>query len=60
MIAAIAKPPSAGPMMRATLNWMEFSATAFGTSSGPTISITNAWRVGTSIALAVPNIAVST
>ncbi len=52
---AMTKPPIAGPMSRAPLNMPEFSATAFIRSSLPTISTTNAWRVGCSKALASPS-----
>ena len=54
--AAIASPPSAGPMRRPPLNSAELSATAVDMSSvPPTISTTNAWRAGTSNAFTTPN-----
>ena len=40
--------PIAGPMMRAALNWVELRAMALVRSSVPTISGTNAWRIGPS------------
>ncbi len=39
--AAIMKPATAGPIMRAALNDVEFSPTAFERSSSPTSSATN-------------------
>ena len=52
-------PPSAGPMMRAPLNIIELTAMAFGKSSRPTISTTNACRAGPSKALITPVTAAS-
>jgi hypothetical protein len=43
-----------GPMTRATLNALELRAMAFIRSSRPTISLTMAWRVGTSNAESSP------
>ena len=53
-IAAIVTPAIAGPAIRAMLNIAEFRATAFATSSRPTISMTKAWRTGMSTAFAQP------
>ena len=53
-------PPMAGPTIRAALNIAEFRPIAFVTSSRPTISTTNAWRVGMSTALTSPSSAAST
>ena len=36
-IAAITRPPSAGPITREALKRLELSAIAFGSSAGPTI-----------------------
>ena len=47
-------PPTAGPVTRAVLNTALFSATALATSSGPTISMTNDWRVGLSTTVMQP------
>ena len=47
-------PAAAGPRMRAVWTITEFSATALTTRSAPTISTTNAWRAGLSIALTMP------
>ncbi len=58
-IVAIMRPPIAGPTSRALLNMPEFSATAFIRSSLPTISTTNACRVGCSNAFARPSIIAS-
>ena len=55
----IRMPPSAGPTIRAALKTAEFRPTAFVTSSTPTISMTNAWRVGMSTALTSPSSAAS-
>ncbi len=54
-IRAISTPARAGPIIRARLNDAEFSPTALARSLLSTISLTNAWRAGTSSALAVPN-----
>ncbi len=48
-------PASAGPVMRAEFITALFSATAFGTFSGPTISSTNAWRAGSSTTTTRPS-----
>ena len=45
--------------MRAECTITEFSATALTTRSGPTISITNDWRAGLSIAFTVPRASTS-
>ena len=47
-------PATAGPIVRAPLNIIEFSAIAFGRSSIPTISTTNACRPGMSNELTIP------
>ena len=52
--AAITMPPSAGPAMRAMLKRLELSATAFGSSSRPTIWNVRDWRAGASSTSAVP------
>ena len=52
--SAISAPAAAGPTIRAECTSTEFSATALTTRSGPTISITNAWRAGLSIAVTRP------
>ena len=46
--------------MRAPWNVVLLSATAFGRSSRPTSSVTNAWRAGVSIAAPMPEISAST
>ena len=46
--APISRPATAGPMIRDALNIAELSPTALATSSRPTISTANAWRVGMS------------
>src|SRR6266545_5996683 len=51
----ISRPARPGPISRAALNEAEFSPTAFGRSSRPTISTTNDWRVGASNAVPTPN-----
>ena len=56
----MSRPASAGPTMRAVLNVAELMATALGRSSRPTISTTNAWRVGMSTALLKPSRRAST
>ena len=48
-------PAAAGPVMRAELPTALVSATALGTSSGPTISSTNAWRAGSSTTVTKPS-----
>ncbi len=53
--AAISRPASAGPIMRARLKDAEFRPTALVRSSGPTISLTNDCRVGASNADPMPN-----
>ena len=45
---------TAGPTMRAVLNTALLRATALDTSSGPTISMTNDWRVGLSTTVTHP------
>ena len=52
--AAIRMPASAGPKMRAVLNMLELSATAFGSSSRPTSWNVRFWRDGASNTSAVP------
>ena len=52
--AAMTRPATAGPMIRALLNIAEFRATALPMSSRPTISTANDWRTGMSTALTVP------
>ena len=47
-------------MIRAPLKIAELSATAFATSSRPTISTVNAWRVGMSTAFVMPSSDAST
>ena len=56
---AMSTPASAGPTIRARLKVTEFRLTAFGRSVPPTISTTNDWRTGTSIALVMPSTAAS-
>ncbi len=51
----MSKPATAGPSMRAALNEVELSATAFARSSSPTISETNVWRTGASKAVTQPS-----
>ena len=53
--AAISRPASAGPIIRARLNDAEFRPTALVRSSGPTISLTNDCRAGASKADPIPN-----
>ena len=50
----ISSPASAGPTIRAVLKPAELRPTALVTSSGPTISETNAWRAGASNAAPMP------
>ena len=57
--AAISRPASAGPMMRAVLKLAEFSPTALVRSSGPTISETKDCRAGASKAEATPRASAS-
>ncbi len=52
--AASATPASRGPMMRARLNWMEFSAMALGISSRRTSIGRSDWYAGLPKACAVP------
>ncbi len=47
-------PAIAGPMIRDALTRPEFSATAFGSSFGPTISNVSDWRPGPSSTKAMP------
>jgi hypothetical protein len=47
-------PATAGPIMRAALNEVEFNATAFDRSVSPTNSATNVWRAGASNAVTQP------
>ena len=51
--AAMITPASAGPITREPLNRLAFSATAFGSSSRPTIWKVSAWRPGASKTIAV-------
>ena len=53
--AAISRPATAGPIIRAALNEVELSATALGRSASPTSSATKVWRTGASNAVALPN-----
>jgi hypothetical protein len=53
--AAMATPAPPGPTMRAELKVALFRLTAFGRSSGPTISLTKACRAGVSSAEASPS-----
>lgn len=52
---AISTPAAAGPSSRPVLNMALLRATALAISSGPTISMTNAWRVGMSIMCTTPS-----
>jgi len=52
---AIMRPATAGPIMRAALNEVEFSAIAFESSASPTSSATKVWRTGASSAALQPN-----
>ena len=47
-------PAIAGPMILDALTRPEFSATAFGSSRGPTISNVSDWRPGPSSTKAMP------
>ena len=58
--APMRMPPTAGPTIRAALNIAEFRPTALVMSSRPTISTTNAWRVGMSTAFTRPSSAART
>ncbi len=51
---AISAPAIDGPITRARLNIIEFSAMAWRRSSRPTMSKVIAWRVGTSTELISP------
>ena len=51
---AMTTPATPGPMSRPRLNDAELSATAFASFSLGTISETNAWRVGLSMAVVMP------
>ncbi len=53
--AAISRPATAGPIMRAALNEVEFSATALDRWSSTTSSETKVWRAGASKALTHPS-----
>ena len=53
--AAISTPATAGPIMRAALNDVEFNPTAFERSCSPTSSATNVWRAAESNALTHPS-----
>ena len=52
---AMTKPAAAGPIIRAALNDVELSATAFASSRSPTSSTTKVCRTGASNADAQPN-----
>ena len=52
---AISKPATAGPIICAALNEVEFNATALGRSSSPTISATKVCLTGASSAAAEPD-----
>ena len=58
--AAITRPAIAGPMTREPLKSPELSATAFGSSRGPTIWNVSDCRPGASNASAMPPSAAST
>ena len=51
---AITTPPSAGPITRVPLKSPELSATAFGSSSRPTIWNVSCWRAGWSKTSEIP------
>ena len=53
---AIKKPDKAGPINRPALKFAEFRLTAFAISEWPTISEVNDWRIGASIADAIPRV----
>jgi len=57
---AISRPAMAGPTIRAALNEVEFSATAFERLSSPTNSATKVWRAGASKAVTQPCSSAST
>ena len=57
---AITTPAIAGPITREPLKRPELSATAFGSSRGPTIWNVSDWRPGASKASATPPRAAST
>ena len=57
--SAITAPAAAGPAMRDVWTTTELSATALTIRSGPTSSITNAWRAGLSIASTEPRASTS-
>ena len=57
--SAITAPAAAGPAMRLVWTTTELSATALTIRSGPTSSITNAWRAGLSIASTEPRASTS-
>ena len=52
---AMSMPPKAGPMTRLAFMTTPLRLVAFGTSSGPTISDTNAPRAGRSTRFTAPN-----
>ena len=52
---AMRTPATAGPINRAALNDVEFSATALERSASPTRSDTNVWRAGESNAVTHPS-----
>ena len=56
---AITAPAAAGPAIREQWTTTEFSETALTIRSGPTSSITNAWRAGLSIASTEPRASTS-
>ena len=56
----MSSPATAGPTSRAPLKIVEFRLTAFASSPGPTISETNACRVGASMAATAPRPKAST
>jgi hypothetical protein len=57
--SAMSPPAAAGPRMRDECTTTELSATALTTRSAPTISLTNAWRAGLSMARTVPRTSTS-
>jgi hypothetical protein len=58
-IAAMRTPATAGPVTRAALKVAELRPIAFGSSDGPTSSVTKACRTGESMALPTPSMAAS-
>jgi hypothetical protein len=58
--STIRKPARAGPITRPRLNEALFRPTALDTSSGPTISMTNACRAGASTEAPMPSRAART